>query len=376
MSARNPRTIDQNIVRDRTLVLRVLVPGLHTSLNDKIHSKQEGEHSSSLSPATISADQLLNLDGVTCSPASTGSTLWHFRCDGATYPARLMNLPCPVEVHKTFDHANYHKSADIGQVLIVYEDEYAMEEAENEKGYQVEGFPSYYHSGLTPPMRKVVQRRFLSRFEERDTKPAPPPQSVVTAVEKELQELIAKLSTSKGKPKKKGTSPATGGKVTEIKEVEDEIVDYEPWMGEGGIFTVDDAKMHPECWLTKGELKELEASKKVRDEERRLKDQKAAALQEQKSREEQEERKKQEEKAEKKRRKKEKKLKKQKEEEAALAGQKKANAKLKTGTPEEIPVDDLTQVAMAINDGNEGIDEDMFEDMFNFEDDDISNLLI
>ena len=40
----------------------------------------------------------------------------------------------PVEVHKTHDHANYHKAADVGQMLIVYEDDYAMEEAENEMG--------------------------------------------------------------------------------------------------------------------------------------------------------------------------------------------------------------------------------------------------
>jgi hypothetical protein len=86
-----------NCVRDRTLVLRVLVPGLHTSLNDKINSKKEGGDdifvSSSLSSAAgagapsgggpqrtgSSADQLLNLDGVTCLPSQSGSTLWHFR---------------------------------------------------------------------------------------------------------------------------------------------------------------------------------------------------------------------------------------------------------------------------------------------------------
>ena len=52
----------------------------------------------------------------------------------------------PVVVHKTLDHAPYHKSADIRQMLIVYKDEYAMEEAENEQGYKIKGSPSYYHS--------------------------------------------------------------------------------------------------------------------------------------------------------------------------------------------------------------------------------------
>ena len=90
-------------------------------------------------------------------------------------------------------------------MLIVYEDERAMEEAENEKNYTNEGFPSYYHSGITPPMKRVVERRYLSRFEERDTKPIPPPKSQVSEVEKDLQGLISKLAV-KGKGGKKGSS--------------------------------------------------------------------------------------------------------------------------------------------------------------------------
>ena len=94
---------NKNIVRDRTLILRVLVPGLHTSLNDKINSKSSSQDdntnstssslqqsSSSSRPMHLSnnansniagstADQILNLDGVTCLPSKSGSTLWHFR---------------------------------------------------------------------------------------------------------------------------------------------------------------------------------------------------------------------------------------------------------------------------------------------------------
>jgi len=135
--AMNVSSDNRNIVRDKTLILRVLVPGLHTRLNDKINAKNEGEppQPSPTNSVRMSADQILSLDGVACLPSCSGSTLWHFRCDGATYPSRLVNLPCPVEVHKTHDHASYHKATDVGQMLIVYEDEYSMEEAENEKGY-------------------------------------------------------------------------------------------------------------------------------------------------------------------------------------------------------------------------------------------------
>lgn len=73
----------KNIVRDRTLVLRILVPGLHTCLNDKINAKKEEDpvlsSSAAASSGRISADQLWNLDGVTCLPSSEGSTLWRFR---------------------------------------------------------------------------------------------------------------------------------------------------------------------------------------------------------------------------------------------------------------------------------------------------------
>jgi hypothetical protein len=70
---------------------------------------------------TASKETLLDLDGVTCEPTQNGSTLWNFHVDGATYPARLVNLPCPIELHKTHDHAMYYKSCDIAQMLIVYE---------------------------------------------------------------------------------------------------------------------------------------------------------------------------------------------------------------------------------------------------------------
>ena len=259
-----------------------------------------------------------------------------------------MNNCSPVEVHKTHDHANYIKSADVGQMLIVYEDEYAMEEAENEKGYKIEGFPSYYHSGLTPPMRRVVQRRYLSRFEERDTKPVPPPREEVAAVEKELKDLIAKLSTGKGKPKKKTASTAAKDKV--ITEIEEEIVDYEPWMGEGGVFTVEHSKMHPEWWLSKDEMKEIDAVKRAAEEEEEEKLRKEREAKEA-------EQKKSAEKAEKKRKKKEKK-KKLKEEEAKASAEK---------MPREI--DEVTAAALTINEGIEGDEDFLFggDDMFDFE---------
>ena len=398
--------VSENIVRDRTLVLRVLVPGLHTQLSDKLLAKQEGADdknptNSNNNPAASStynsnsgggggnnnstssnsnsnssaADQILNLEGVTCLPSSEGSTLWHFRCDGATYPARLVNLPCPVEVHKTHDHATYHKSADIGQMLIVYEDEYAMEEAENERGYKTEGFPSYYHSGLSPPMKRVVQRRFRARFTERESKAIPPPHKEVTEVEKEIQALITKLSAKPGKQKGRGRGGRGGSgggassvtvitKEKVIEEVEDEIVDYEPWMEAGKIYTIEDAKKHPEWWLTKDEMKEIDTAKKTEEEEKQRKADKTE---------------------EKKKRKKEKKKKKEEEKQQQAAAAAPESGSKKKGIPslasrqsvevEEQPMDDVEATARLLASGQGGNEEDFLFDLgegdFNFDDDDL-----
>ena len=264
----------------------------------------------------------------------------------------------PVEVHKTVDHASYHKSADIGQMLLVYEDEYAMQEAEaSEK--PVEGFPSYYHSGLTPPMKQVVRRRFLSRMEERDVKPVPPKRSDVQSVEHELKKLIEKLSEKKAGGKAK-TKPTTKDRV--IEEIEEEIVDYEPWMGEGGIFTLEDAKHHPEWWLSKLEIKEIENVKeeKVRKERKEQEAQLAAA---------EAQRLVDEAAAEKKAKKRAKKKKKQQEEEA-----KAADAAKSAAVANEEPIDEVTAAAMTISQGIDNEELLLDDDMFDFENEDITDL--
>ena len=273
----------------------------------------------------------------------------------------------PLEVHKTHDHANYHKAADVGQMLLVYEDEYAMEEVENEKGYKVDGFPAYFHSGLTPPMRRVVQRRYLSRFEERDTKPVPPPKAEVSIVEKEIQHLITRLSTKQKRTG--GESPSTKDKI--IEEVVEELVDYEPWMGDGGVFSVDDAKMYPECWLSKSELKEIDAAKRSVEEDRRRREQEATRAAKEK---EEEEKKKQVAKAEKKKKKKDKKKKKHEEEAAAAAA---VENKVKVSLTDDI--DEVMEAAMTINQGIAGDEDFLFDvggdDMFDFDNDDITEFL-
>ena len=163
--------LERNLLRDKTLVLRILDERLQSHLREKMaaldeKSNQEasassaasnskasaslqnnvnaGSHATSTSTQNInnSEGRIFDLEGVTCEPAiqtrtpSSSSflddnmhkssedqaqagaelldqhTLWNFHCDGATYPARLINLPCPIEIHKTHDHAMYYKCCD------------------------------------------------------------------------------------------------------------------------------------------------------------------------------------------------------------------------------------------------------------------------
>ena len=210
----------------------------------------------------LTKESLYDLDGVSCEPTEQGSTRWNFHCDGAAYPARLVNLPCPVELHKTHDHAMYYKSCDVAQMLVVYEDEMAMEEAEAMQGYKIEEFPSYYHSGLTPPLKRVVERRFLKR----DIRAVPPPRTEVMETEEELRLLIERVTDTKAGAKAKSkTSSLTPGNAKPWEQVEDELVDYQPWMDDHGrkpngieISTEDlNITKYPELWLSPRQIQEI-----------------------------------------------------------------------------------------------------------------------
>ena len=247
-------------------------PGTENGLPRDSRSKGNSNSSST-------KELLLDLEGVACEPTQDSSTLWNFHCDGATYPARLVNLPCPVEVHKTHDHAMYYKSCDIAQMLIVYEDSMALDEADAYP--KTDGYPSYYHSGITPPMKRVVERRFAFREHQPGTKY---PRNEVSDVEKEIHALMCKISKEGGKGRKlKIPSLATAQHQNKIlQEVEEVVVDYEPWMDnygteEKGITfdaTAQIASMHPEIWLSSEKIKEIKQKEKEKEEEEEKKRQK------------------------------------------------------------------------------------------------------
>lgn len=250
---------DRAPIRDRTLILRLLVPGLEARLRDKMK-----EVSDSAAGNSAAKDSVFDLEGVTCEPTTARNhTLWNFHCDGATYPAKLVNLPCPVELHKTHDHAAYYKCVDVAQMLIVYEDEMALEEAASSETV-VEGFPSYYHSGLTPPMHRVVERRFAAR----EHSAVAPPRQAVQEVELEVIQIMERIAlqgekVSATKTRQKAPVLTSANKILE--EVVEEVVDFEPWMDDYGNqatgveFNADEqlCTQHPEVWLPPEVIRQL-----------------------------------------------------------------------------------------------------------------------
>jgi transcription initiation factor TFIID subunit 7 len=205
---------------------------------------------------------------------------------GVTYPAQLVNLPCPIEVHKTLDHASYYKAADVAQMLIVYEDELSFDEAQEKP---IEGFPSYYHSGLTPPMKRVVERRFERVFTSRGRKAIPPPRAAVQDVEEQLLELMERLQKddkgTSASNKRTNKLPVLTTATKELVEVEEEVVDYEPWMDDGGKqphgieFEAEEsiAKHHPDIWLPAETIRAIKDEIRAAQEAERQKEEAAAA---------------------------------------------------------------------------------------------------
>lgn len=45
-----------------------------------------------------------------------GPVFFQFVYNSGSHPALLMNMPCNIETHKTFDNITFFKSGDIGQV--------------------------------------------------------------------------------------------------------------------------------------------------------------------------------------------------------------------------------------------------------------------
>ena len=75
------------------------------------------------------------------------------------FPALLCNLPCPLETHRTVDKKTLYKSANIGQILVVFITEADLLHHYHYNMHKFEGI-YYNHCGLTVPTMNIIKRKF------------------------------------------------------------------------------------------------------------------------------------------------------------------------------------------------------------------------
>ncbi|XP_068703607.1 transcription initiation factor TFIID subunit 7-like [Montipora capricornis] len=80
------------------------------------------------------------------------------RFDGAALSAKMLDLPCITESHKTVDNKSFYKTADVCQMLVCSEDD-SMKEDENISPKK-ESKKFVWNHGITGPLKNVRKRRF------------------------------------------------------------------------------------------------------------------------------------------------------------------------------------------------------------------------
>ncbi len=101
---------------------------------------------------------------------------------GHAYAARLVDLPTIIETQKTFDKKQFHKIADICQMLVVTHELHGDELERWKSGYgEMPNHPMInWPDGLSAPLHNVRVRGFRKRISKRS----------IEDVEKQVQKLI------------------------------------------------------------------------------------------------------------------------------------------------------------------------------------------
>jgi TATA-binding protein-associated factor Taf7 len=104
--------------------------------------------------------------------------------DNYIMQAKLVDLPCVIESHKTIENKHIYKTADICQMLICsFDDETAADdEAKKKKDLKLEKKYLWPH-GLTPPLKNVRKRRFRKTLKKKQYSDQP-------ELEKEVRRLL------------------------------------------------------------------------------------------------------------------------------------------------------------------------------------------
>ena len=109
------------------------------------------------------------------------------RFDNWILPAKIVDLPCVIESHKTLDKKNFYKTADICQIMICTEDQDEFNKDNDKKildDKRLDGKDRrfIYPHGITPPLKNVRKKRFRKTLKKKTVD--------VPEIEKEVKRLF------------------------------------------------------------------------------------------------------------------------------------------------------------------------------------------
>ncbi|KAF2078097.1 hypothetical protein CYY_000568 [Polysphondylium violaceum] len=115
-----------------------------------------------------------------------------FKFDDQEFNASLCDLPCIIESHKTFDKLSFYKTADIGQMIIVHDNNNNnMDQSNNnvnnnsgisEQQLQLQQQNYKLNSGITPPTKDIVKKRYKNYNREKVTELAKLEEALVRTI--------------------------------------------------------------------------------------------------------------------------------------------------------------------------------------------------
>ena len=183
------------------------------------------------------------------------------------FPATLVDTPCVVELMQTHDHGDYFKCGDVGQMLIVHESEEEQDALDTTlaehyarvKGTLPPGARFTYPSGLAPPNADIVEGNFAAVHTRNAA-------DFTKAEVRATEDVLERSRRKDGGGKKRVVADGGGGGGKQKnewcwREVQEEVVDFEPWMlqdksdlnsGKTVLSTDDLVKEHPEIMTYHG----------------------------------------------------------------------------------------------------------------------------
>ena len=106
------------------------------------------------------------------------------RFDGWTMPAKIVDLPCVIESHKTLDKKNFYKTADICQLMVCRNEMDDVDPTDNQEKLNKDGKDRRFicPHGITPPLKNVRKKRFRKTLKKKVVD--------VPEIEKEVKRLF------------------------------------------------------------------------------------------------------------------------------------------------------------------------------------------